>query len=272
MIKKLWPYVAICLALSFAATARTTPNCDASNPAVALLSDEQLDKPFILVGELHGNEESPAFTAALTCRLAQNGLKVLLAVEAPDNVELPINEHNGVLRFTGENDAISEDYWYLAQPFGRTTPAMVKLIQSVNEFAPVTFVDEPWPWKGKPVGNRDKWMAEKIKAEWDTGQFDRIIFHGGNYHTRFASREDKSSPAIPDYLPPEDTVTINISSASGQSWTCRGLDDCGPHETGWGGPIAKPEIRHDGLPLWTITVLVPKFTPSFPLTDTLPAN
>ncbi len=253
------------------ATASPIPDTcnNPSSSAVDLLKDEWLDKPFIFVGELHGNNETPDLTAALVCRLTQEGHRVLLALETSENVQILTTNEAGEIAFEEDDDGLSASYWLPEKHYGRTSHAMIRLIDVTKASVPIAFVDVPWPW-AKTVGNRDKWMANNLQKHQQTGNYDHIVFHGGNFHTRLTNREPDSGTSVLDYLNSIDVVSIAVFAAKGETWACFVKAGCGLHAVGRGHSLAKPTIKvpsnENGLP-YSFVITLPEFTPSFPLNE-----
>lgn len=243
--------------------------CDATAfDALPVVTVNDLAAPIILMGELHGNEQSPDLTAALICRLALEGKRVLLALEAPENVQIPVHVGTGSVSFQKNDDGLSQSYWLTEKPHGRTSHAIVDMLHRATKVADVKFVDVAWPWTGRPVGNRDQHMANQLIKHRESRRYDTIVFHGGNLHTQLITREEKRFTAIADYLPSEQVVSIAIFSAGGSSWVCWAGQECGPHAMGSGPKLSAPlvidETQNPGSP-YTFVIRLPEFTPSYPL-------
>jgi hypothetical protein len=170
--------------------------CGAPVRGLELLRDDQL----VLVGEMHGTEESPAFVARLLCERDERPSVLGLEIPASEQAAL-----DAFLASDGEAPAlralVASPHWQRAsqEQDGRSSLAMLALVETVRRarmagrsIAVVAFDVEP--------GNgddRDRRMAQNLMAARAAHPGAALIALTGNIHARTA----KGTPWDPDLVP-----------------------------------------------------------------------
>lgn len=181
-----------------------------------------------LVGELHGNAESPAWVGSVACGLAQSG-EVVVALE------ISRSEQHRIEAFMRSDGAPSDQSALVAGPFwkgqdGRASEAVVSLLERLRRLAaagaPVSVVaiDD---WK-HPAG-RDAAMASALRELRTVRPNARVIALMGNLHARSNAREPSKGPddhPVGYLLRDLDPLSVLVEYGGGVTWAC--APKCGP--------------------------------------------
>lgn len=197
--------------------------------------DEILANPsarWLVIGETHGNNESPDIFADAVCLTAQVR-PVVVAVEHPDADQAAID---AFLASDGGEAAmqafLTADMW--KTPDGRASEATLRLFQRLRTMkqageirAVIAFVPSRFarPYTQAEYEER---MANRLEEA--AGSDATMLVLTGNVH---AARTEV--PWEPHYLPMSghlpisETVTLNIVTNGGSTWACQGQPvSCGP--------------------------------------------
>ncbi len=245
--------VALTLAAAGPAVA-APPSCHAIPGARALWAEPRTR--FILVGELHGTRESPAFFADLACQAASSGRPVVVALERPEA------EQPAIDAFMASNGDAAARSRFLASPmwrdmgFGLSSSAYLKLFERLRQmllagdvsavvgFDPATYT--------QPItqSSINAAMADRLRAAASLRHDALVLGYMGSLHA--SKREvvgygDHFTPAAAD-LPDLETVSLFIR-ADGIAWNCQGPQpsDCGPHATADEAPIRRQVLLDPAL-------------------------
>lgn len=185
----------------------------------------------LLLGEMHGTEESPAFVDRAVCLAHKAGHPVTVALEIPVQEEPLITAY--LSSQGGEKDRaalLAGPFWADRYQDGRRSKAMLSLIEDLRKLrrqgSPVRLklLDTTVP----PADgrSRDHVMADNLKAAVDASPQDVFIALTGNLH----SRVTLGSPWNPKYEPmgyfftqaePKRKVTaLDVVYSGGTAWTC----------------------------------------------------
>jgi hypothetical protein len=194
----------------------------------------------LLLGEMHGTEESPAFLADVVCRALADGRSVSVALE------VPAEEAERVSAFLASGGAPSDRQALLAGPFwtadyqdGRRSVAMAALFERLRGWRAaghglrVELIDAA-DLAMRPA-ERDRTMGQRLAALHRADPEGVIVSLTGNIH----SRTTRGTPWVADFEPagfvlkqvaPALRVTaLDVSYPSGTAWTCASADpaSCG---------------------------------------------
>lgn len=189
----------------------------------------------ILIGELHGTEQSPQFVDAMTCTAASYGYEIVVGLEIPDDESAIVDQF---LASHGGSEAttklLTSSFWSSPFPDGRQSNAMLDLLDSIRlrrqQGATITVV----PLDAAATTDRDRAMAEHLtEALNDTpeGIATALI---GNVHNRRVRGTDFD----PDYEPmgylltralgEDAVVALDVRYTGGAAWACAQDQTCGP--------------------------------------------
>ena len=134
-------------------------------------------KKLVLVGEIHGNEESPKIFSQIVDSFASKNKNILVALEIPGQSQENIN----AFLKTGNEDYLRTNFFFTrSDQDGRSSNAMVELLRSLSLMPgiEVLCMDEV----GLDAQSRDSLMAEKISEKFKIG-YDHILVYAGNVHS-----------------------------------------------------------------------------------------
>ena len=135
------------------------------------------NKKLILVGEIHGNEESPKFFMKIVNSFIGKNKKILVALEIPILSQENINAY---LKTRNENYLRNDFFFNRKDQDGRSSKAMVNLLRSLSRIPGIEVVcmDE----QNVDAQFRDTLMAKNISEKFKLG-FDHILVYAGNIHS-----------------------------------------------------------------------------------------
>ncbi|MEO5773279.1 MAG: hypothetical protein ABIQ32_04060 [Sphingomicrobium sp.] len=201
---------------------------------------------FVLVGENHGTNESPAMFADLVCAASAKH-KVVVALEYPPEEQPAID---AFLRSNGDAEArtafLKSRIWTNSFKDGRSSVAMLNLFEQLRQWkragriqALVAFSDYDLsiPFSQADEGvNRG--MARVLERSATAYPGSLVLGYGGSVHM---SAHDVMGTAIRSAagrLPRSKLVSTFVEGDGGWAWQCRGTGpmDCGPHQSAPFGP------------------------------------
>lgn len=260
-----------------------SPDCEpAKEIDVARLSARAL-----IVGELHGTTETPAFIARLACSLLKAGRPVIVALEREGQEQPALQRYLSSAGQPADVQALTgQEAWSRPQQDGRNSLAMLAMLEQLRRLRaagqPVgvlamqqTFVPlVPPGTAGKATWSEadrdrfgeinDRTMADQVWTTLATHPAYTVIALAGNMHTAIASAsrlKQSPWPSFGDALAAMTPVqVIGLSSSGGSSWnmTSRGA---GGHKT-LGGPLYLPDSRVDlRVDLGVLSASAPAVTP-----------
>lgn len=196
----------------------SAPEAAPAAPALACREIEGLEPLLVpgsglLLGEIHGTAESPAFVANAACLALRAGLPVTVALEMPR-----------------EAAQLDSPFWKDEYQDGRRSQAMAELLGEVwrlqQEERPiqVAWIDR----LERPVkpAERDRWMAEALAQALDSTPKGVVIALTGNLHSRVQrgtpwNADSENAGFVLTQLRPDRRVTaLDVSYPDGTAWTC----------------------------------------------------
>lgn len=203
---------------------------------------------FVLVGEVHGTAEAPAFVAALACAAArkagEGGVVVGIEMSHADQsaldaffaAESPAAARSELLSATNFTDAWLD---------GRDSRAVVALLEDLRRWrragSAIAVVAFDVAADDGAIGDaREAAMAERVAAAAERHPGATILVYTGNLHSRTA----KGVPWDSELLPMGARLqaryphlrSVDFASAGGTSWTCimveGGQQECGVRRQG----------------------------------------
>jgi hypothetical protein len=183
----------------------------------------------LLLGEMHGTEQSPRFTAAVTCQGLRKGLPVTVGLEIPRGQE-PL----GVAYLASEGTAkdrealLATEIWTRPYQDGRSSQAMLGLIEELRRLSRaglplrIRWIDVDT----QPDPERDRRMAERLAEAVAERPGDLFVVLTGNYHTRQVKGAPWSKEFSPMGLhltqlaPKARLISLDSSYTDGEAWAC----------------------------------------------------
>lgn len=245
--------------LSIAAPAR--PSCEPVPGLEPLLTPGTV----LLVGEMHGTEQAPAFVRDVACAALAAGLEVTVGLEidrADDAAYQVYLASDGSA--AARERLLAAPFWRREFQDGRGSVAMLELMESLRALRAssgeerlwLTLIDRP---EAGPA--RDEAMSLRVVEAIEARPKDFVVVLTGNIHNRFT----KGMPWDPDLEPMAykisrhslvlqspyaRLVSLDMAYPGGTAWVCFGNapSDCKVQELG-GSPEAEGrsgvELRED---------------------------
>jgi len=224
---------ALLLLVWTAATTAADPEVPLPQGAAALVPS-LTPGTLLLLGELHGTVEAPAFVSQLVKLVLATGVPVTLALE------IPRRESARTARFLASPGTQADRTALLAGPFwqstyqdGRRSVAMADLLEEMRKLATagkpvqVVFIDGT----GAGGGEREEGMARALAAAVKDAPRNVTINLVGNIHARLARGGVRgiSGPMaiqVQKMLPDLRIVALKLTYSGGTAWICN-RDGCG---------------------------------------------
>lgn len=185
----------------------------------------------VLLGEMHGTAESPAFASNAACLALREDLPVTVALEIPREEEARVETF--LASAGGEADRaalLASPFWSREYQDGRSSAAILDLLDELRRLRGpgrqlrVALIDR-LEMPAKPA-ERDRWMAEALARAFDANPGGVVISLTGNVH----SRVGRGTPWNPDYEPagfvllqlkPNLKITsLDVVYPNGTAWVC----------------------------------------------------
>jgi hypothetical protein len=233
--------LAVALALA-ALTPRPAAGADLVCRAVDGIAQLLTPATIVLVGEIHGTEESPAFVADLTCSALAAERSVTVALEIPQEEGARIDAFLASPGGAEDRAALlGGAFW--RDPFqdGRRSRAEAGLLDELRRHRRagrplrVTLLDQVEQPSG---GERDARMAARLEAAAKAAPNDLVIALTGNLHSRttvgtpFDAGRENMGYLVARALPESKVLGLDVASTAGSAWICGTPDpaSCGIHQ------------------------------------------
>ncbi|HTC45474.1 MAG TPA: hypothetical protein VK696_10530 [Steroidobacteraceae bacterium] len=217
----------------------------------------------VIVGDMHGTIEAPAFLTDLVCNFTHTGRAIALGLEYPSSEQHFIDEYLRESKDSPRPALLSTPFWTRPTQDGRTSQAMLKLLYSIREqirsgahIRVIAFdassadTAATRPRDGAALFDwRDAAMAEYLRHELSNlNATDIPIIFAGNVHAR-KTKGLHAQNAPPGMVNAEPLgyrlrdlgfLDIDIDYRGGTLWTCFSPSDCGVHDGGERGRPVRP--------------------------------
>jgi len=193
----------------------------------------------LLIGEMHGTEQSPPFVNDLVCTALDRGLPVTVSLE------IPVEEADRLAAYLdsdGGQEAraalLTGPFWTSEYQDGRQSAAMLQLIDSLRRDqaaglpVKVALLDKVGL---RTQRERDAFLASQLVEAAKASPRDLVVALTGNLHSRIR----KGSPWDADFrpmgmdveeqLPDRRILAFDVAFTGGTAWNCRGDDPAGCH-------------------------------------------
>lgn len=189
----------------------------------------------LLLGEVHGTVESPAFAANAVCVALRAGHSATLALEIPREEQTRIEAFLMSDGTKADRAAVlRSEFWSSNYQDGRRSQAMLFLLDEVRQLRrggrPIRIKLIDRAERPATSAHRDRWMAEALVQALDESPVAVVIALAGNIHTRVS----RGTPWDANYEPagfvlasrkPEIRLTsLNVSHQGGTAWICTSAD------------------------------------------------
>jgi hypothetical protein len=244
--------VAALWAAAALAAPRQTPAPPLACSASAGIEPLLAAKDVLLVGEVHGTAQSPAFVAETACAALAHGRAVSVALEIPVAEQARLAAFAESAGTPADRAALlSGDFW--RDPFqdGRRSEAMLALLERLRTFRKagrkVTVVPiDPGPGGVPSWQEREKSMAERLRARLAAAPGDLLVVLTGNLHTRLKPRVDYAymGSVLAEGSPGLRLAALDVAYTGGSAWICQGDEPaaCKATELGSKAGAARGEV------------------------------
>ena len=182
-----------------------------------------------MFGEIYGTNEVPALVSAVARELAEEGERILVALEILDLLNGDLAEF--VAGKTEVDEFLAgELFWSRDLQDGRSSHAMLQLMQDIRGYRHRGLVVEPRGFDSvvRSPRDRDVLMALNLRAMIAHRPYDRVLILTGNYHARrrarFLGMRRRSMASCFDR---SELLSITVRFLGGSAWHCRTRDGCG---------------------------------------------
>ena len=200
------------------------PECQAVQGLDSLLAAGNA----LLLGEMHGAEQSPRFTAAVACHGLRKGLPVTVGLEIPRGQEPAAAAYLASQGTAKDREALlATDHWTRSDQDGRSSQAMLGLIEELRRLSRAGLpVRIRWFDIDAPDPERDRRMAERIAEAVAERPGDLFVVLTGNYHNRQVKGAPWNKEFYPMGLhliqlaPKARVISLDSSYTDGEAWAC----------------------------------------------------
>jgi len=183
----------------------------------------------ILLGEIHGTEEGPAFVEQIACNALGKNLRVTIGLELPQSDQLHVDEY---LNSNGSIEArrtfLSLNFWSRDYQDGRASQSIFQLIESVRsarengERVDIAFLDD------EGSSNRDLVMANRLLEDIKSYPNNFFVALTGNLHNIISEGSGRMGSYVVNQLGKNKVTSLKQSYPGGSAWVCLADGDCGP--------------------------------------------
>jgi hypothetical protein len=218
--------------LSLASADPAQTSCQAIAGWHEVLAQEE--SRWIVIGEMHGNNESPDTFVEAVCLTAQHR-RVVVALEQPDFAQPAID---AFLASDGGEAAqqafLADQIWHWEFKDGRSSQAMFRLFRRLHAMRQtgqvervVTFQSTQFTSPPSRAENEEHMARLVVNAGADGAT---VLVLVGNVHARLTEvRFGETYLPMAAHLPQDQTVSLDIRSLGGDTWGCTGQPiACGP--------------------------------------------
>mgnify|MGYP003374926752 CR=1 FL=1 len=244
------PFLPLLVGLALAASCRpNVPEAPSAAlacpvPHLALQPDLAAPGTTLILGELHGTREVPAFVASLVCQVSSSTATVL-ALEVPHTEQARID---AFLASSGDANAraalLRGDFWDFPMQDGRRSEAMVQLLEAVRRLreqgAPLVVIAFD---SDAPPDVRDAEMAQRLaSARREHSQALFVVVTGGVHASRLPDEAFiPMAVRFAELATPHRIVSLALQHSGGHAWVC--TDRCGPHDAEGAPDPGPPRIE-----------------------------
>lgn len=175
----------------------------------------------VLVGEIHGTDQAPAFVGQLACAASADGTAVTVALEISAQEQPRLDTYLASAGTPAARAAmLAGPFWTRSTQDGRSSAAMLALLERLRRLhadgrrIAVIAVDD------ERAGTRDMDMAEHITRAVHAG--GRVIALLGSVH----ASQRLGRPSLPDYAPAGYLLRglaplgVRMGAHGGEAWVC----------------------------------------------------
>lgn len=190
------------------------------------------EKRLVILGELHGTKEAPAFAGTLVCNLSKGNKKIAFAIEMPASTQAQLQGallQNQKISASKEFDALS--FWNSPFQDGKRSHAYKDLLMTLwdlraaNENIKLIAIDiDESP---NNTGNaREQYMASRLSSFLQEFPDYAVVALVGNLHARKLQGTPWNKTYTPMAFLLRDIkfITLDIGYIAGSAWNCMGTE------------------------------------------------
>ncbi|MCU1226729.1 MAG: hypothetical protein JWQ42_4822 [Edaphobacter sp.] len=205
--------------------------CHSIPGAEQLWSDASVH--WVLIGEMHGSNETPDAFSNLVCNALAHKRQVTMALERPTSEQAALD---GILTHrnltAAEKVLLAEPDWKNGMD-GRASEAMMRLLLTLRQLREIhsglEVVAFDAPSEGEIPGARDQAMGHTLLGLGRAKPHSLILVLTGNVHAMQAPQFGYDFAAM--YLPARERLSLEVTDTGGGAWvTFDGA--CGPSKGG----------------------------------------
>jgi hypothetical protein len=209
------------------------------NAAVQHIACQSVNRRLLIVGELHGTNETPALVAALV-KATSKDRPIRVGVEWPAWMQDYVATYLASQGTLDDRKAmLSMKYWGVVLD-GRGSEAMINLIDAIRVLRESgrdieIFVMEPdvpitpSDLQSNPLTWKENGMTKALKTALSTAPSNALVVaYMGSVHSRYITRADHSQPSVLQQVMSNHPLYILVDADAGSSWNCQ-AGGCGPH-------------------------------------------
>lgn len=201
-------------------------------------ADQIWSKPslhWVFIGELHGSNETPAAFRDLVCDALAQGKHVTVALERPTSEQSALDNIVTGKDLSAAKESLLQLHGWKEVLDGRGSEAMLRLLVSLREIRSLhpdlKVVAFDAPYSGSPAGgSRDEALGHALLSLSPAKPNDLVLILTGNIHAMQASIRGYDLAAM--YLPPKETLSLEVTDWGGESWSDDTAGGCGPQKGG----------------------------------------
>ena len=186
----------------------------------------------VLLGELHGTREAPAFLADLSCLAAGRGLRVVVLLE------VSVEEEGAFARYLASDGTASDrqrllatPFWQTEHPDGRSSLAMADLLERMRRLARAGYrVEVRGLNVADPHQDGNRGMADRVLKARKEVPGALLVALAGNNHTRVGPFDSGSHrgphQSMGEHLREASLpglVSLDMTAAPGTFWGNLGI-------------------------------------------------
>jgi len=188
---------------------------------------------FLIIGEIHGTNETPALVADLACEIGR-GRPVTVALEFPLTSATALNRYlasDGATLF--RRQLLRSPIWARSMADGRSSKAMFELIERLRQLRASGAWIRLVAFQPSEMSNLDQHYYDlAMAANWariadETPDNLNLILVGQVHAGKRAVRQYPFAPAA-SHLPSADVLSFRGEAIEGAAWNCQ-EDGCGAH-------------------------------------------
>ena len=202
------------------------------------------DARVVVLGEVHGTTQAPAFAAALLCALAQPTVPVLLALEIPNDQQSAIDAFvGGGPSADFERHNSKARFWSRSFQDGRSSAAMITLIEAARTIRASgadiqVLAFDRGEEQLDPALTRNEVMAKNILSGMEKRSGLKVLVLTGQVHAKksVGASFDSQFKSTTYLLSRANVLSFQMRSTGGEAWVCSAVN-CGVR-SGWASPSA----------------------------------